>query len=178
MPLICFTLISNRDTSYHRICPSIYLKNHLAMNRIFLLTIICLFCMNLNGQNLEQHRWKNRIVIIKTKKEQSEKYQKQLKEFGNSNEAFRDRKLVLYQVVDDQYKLTDFKNIARKESEKISLNLRESLLIPIEQFEVILIGLDGGIKLQTTAMLSKEDLFNKIDAMPMRRAELRKLENQ
>ena len=41
-----------------------------------------------------------------------------------------------------------------------------------EDFEVILIGLDGGIKLQRTKILTKEDLFKITDSMPMRRDEL------
>ena len=148
------------------------------MNRIFLLTLICLFYINLNGQNLEQHRWENRIVIIKTKEKQSEKYQQQLKEFSNSKEEFSDRKLVLYQIIGDQYKLIDFKNIDRKESEKTVINLKEEVLRTKEEFEIILIGLDGGIKLQTTEILMKEGLFNRIDGMPMRRAELRSRKNK
>ena len=41
-------------------------------------------------------------------------------------------------------------------------------------FEVLLIGLDGGKKLQQNLLLSTQQLFDKIDAMPMRAQELRK----
>ena len=41
-------------------------------------------------------------------------------------------------------------------------------------FRVILIGLDGGEKLEQTEVLSAEKLFNTIDSMPMRQAEIRK----
>jgi len=39
-------------------------------------------------------------------------------------------------------------------------------------FEIMLIGLDGGVKLRQSKFLSNEDLFARIDQMPMRRDEL------
>ncbi|OHX63799.1 hypothetical protein NH26_24710 [Flammeovirga pacifica] len=41
-----------------------------------------------------------------------------------------------------------------------------------KDFEVVLIGLDGGVKLRQSTILSKKALYDKIDSMPMRRAEL------
>ena len=38
---------------------------------------------------------------------------------------------------------------------------------------MILIGLDGGIKLEQTTILKKKELFRIIDSMPMRMEELR-----
>ena len=40
-------------------------------------------------------------------------------------------------------------------------------------FSVVLIGKDGGEKLRRTTPLSSEELFAIVDAMPMRRAEMR-----
>lgn len=42
-----------------------------------------------------------------------------------------------------------------------------------EGFLVVLIGKDGGVKLSQTAPVSAETLFGTIDAMPMRRREMR-----
>jgi hypothetical protein len=50
------------------------------------------------------------------------------------------------------------------------------ILIPTKNFEVFLIGLDGGIKIKQTKPITLEELYQKIDAMPMRRSELRKNE--
>ncbi|MEM9823617.1 MAG: DUF4174 domain-containing protein [Bacteroidota bacterium] len=41
-------------------------------------------------------------------------------------------------------------------------------------FEVLLLGLDGGVKLQQPEVLSCTELFAIIDRMPMRRQELRR----
>ena len=49
----------------------------------------------------------------------------------------------------------------------------KNILDQNNDFEVILIGLDGGIKLRQDQTLLKQDLFRIIDAMPMRRNEIR-----
>lgn len=40
-------------------------------------------------------------------------------------------------------------------------------------FSVTLIGLDGGIKLETTEILKRKELYRIIDSMPMRRSEIK-----
>lgn len=42
------------------------------------------------------------------------------------------------------------------------------------RFAVLLIGKDGGVKLRSDAPLTARTLFDAIDAMPMRRAEMRR----
>ena len=44
-----------------------------------------------------------------------------------------------------------------------------------EEFAAVLIGRDGGQKLRSGSPISAEELFGKIDEMPMRRRELREL---
>ncbi|MEO0728414.1 MAG: DUF4174 domain-containing protein, partial [Bacteroidota bacterium] len=41
-------------------------------------------------------------------------------------------------------------------------------------FQVFLLGLDGGVKLRQQAPVSREDIFDLIDTMPIRRAEMRR----
>ena len=43
---------------------------------------------------------------------------------------------------------------------------------PDSGFEILLIGLDGGVKLRQDEVIDTETLFARIDAMPMRRQEL------
>jgi len=129
--------------------------------------------MNTYGQDLEKHKWTNRVLIVKTVDAESNKYQEQIKEFTNSLEELIDRKLILYKIVNDGFILTNYKNSALNSSGKISGKLAENVLDAKENFEVILIGLDGGIKIQQTKFLTKEHLFNTIDAMPMRQNEMK-----
>ena len=50
---------------------------------------------------------------------------------------------------------------------------RNGAVQSVEKFRVILIGLDGGIKIEKVKAISKEELFQKIDAMPMRIREIK-----
>jgi hypothetical protein len=52
--------------------------------------------------------------------------------------------------------------------------LRSRFGVPADVFRVVLIGKDGGSKLSSGAPLSVKALFGTIDAMPMRRQEMRR----
>jgi Domain of unknown function (DUF4174) len=45
-------------------------------------------------------------------------------------------------------------------------------------FTFLLIGKDGGTRLRSSKPISSEQLFNLIDAMPMRKDEIKRLKNQ
>ena len=125
------------------------------------------------GQNIEQHRWSNRILIVKTQGVELKKYEVQLKEFEDTIAEMIERKLILYKVSKQDFVLTNYENREFNTSGKVSKRLADSVLNEHDDFEVILIGLDGQIKLQQTEVLTKEDLFTTIDAMPMRKSEMR-----
>ncbi len=52
--------------------------------------------------------------------------------------------------------------------------LRERLSLPPDRFEVVLVGKDGTTVLRRRQPISLGDLFDRIDAMPMRRDEIRR----
>ena len=52
--------------------------------------------------------------------------------------------------------------------------VRERLSLPPDRFELALVGKDGGVALRQRCAVTLAELFARIDAMPMRRAELRK----
>ncbi len=140
---------------------------------IVFMIINCFGMMNLNGQDLQKHEWENRILILKTKDKDSIKYQKQLEAIGNSINDLAERKLILYQIIDDEYEQIDFKENQSTKKGKVSPELYKKTLNEDEAFEIILIGLDGGVKLQKTDILLIEDLNRIIDSMPMRQQEMK-----
>ena len=150
------------------------IRQKLFQVRMFLIIMGCTSFVNLNAQNLEKHTWKNRILLVKTSDSASDIYQEQIKEFRNATDELKERKFVLYKITGDHFELIDFANIELIDSGKIAGKPIGMTLNDKENFEVILIGLDGGIKLQQSEVLTKEALFNIVDAMPMRRSELNK----
>lgn len=137
---------------------------------IVLISFLC--CLNVYAQDLKKHRWKNRILIIKTTDQNAVKYQKQLAEFKMLEKEFAERKLITYEVVGDDLLYIDPIEPLLTASKKVPESIIK-ILKGKNAFEVILIGLDSGIKLRKTTVLTKQELFSLIDSMPMRRNELR-----
>ncbi len=141
------------------------------LNIIILINL--LLGMNTYGQDLAQHKWNSRVIIVKTTNVDSSTYKQQLKEFSNANTEFIDRRLVLYTLVKEDFTRTDFKDTTATYSGKVSKKIATRLLSQDKSFQVVLIGLDGGVKLKQSKVLTKQDLFNTIDAMPMRSSEIK-----
>lgn len=134
---------------------------------LFLLIFLC--TTSLNVQDLSKHQWKDRLILIVTEDEKNKKFQKQLSELKKHQKGLKDRKLVIYRILPEKYS-TGFQEEYRNNSAKIYKRYSAEE----KDFRVILIGLDGDEKLVRTEVLSTEKLFNTIDSMPMRQAEMRK----
>jgi len=141
--------------------------------RSITLLIVLLFSINMYAQDLKTHQWEHRILIVKIPNGNSIKAQKQYKEIHKSLEGMIERKLVLYTIVNEDFFFVNYESCTLNNTGKISKKLKE-ILNQKEDFEILLIGLDGGIKLKQTNVLTQENLFNIVDAMPMRSNELRK----
>jgi len=145
------------------------------MNKVLLKIIVFtigLLSIECYSQNLENHKWNNRVLIVKTSNIKSEIYLTQLKEFQNSNDQLKERKLIIYKIKNDEFSSINYitnKTIYGKVSKKIN----EKILNENQNFELVLIGLDGNIKFKRNEILTKEDLFSIIDSMPMRNYELK-----
>ena len=80
-----------------------------------------------------------------------------------------ERKLIVYQLTPEKYKT----GMSENPDWQFSGELFKKYKSAKTNFEIILIGLDGGIKLRQQELLTTRDLFAIIDGMPMRRAEMR-----
>jgi hypothetical protein len=135
---------------------------------------ITLLAMELKAQDIQSKQWENRILIVKSNDEKSEDFQQQIKLFNTNKKGLIDRKLVLFKIINDKYHFIDYAHSNLTKSGILSDDFKSKYFTRQSEFKVILLGLDGGIKLQKTKVLSIEKLFNTIDAMPMRRSEIRR----
>ncbi len=120
------------------------------------------------SQDLSLHRWKDRLIMVVTSDTTLAVYQDQLKIFKEEAAGMKDRKLVLYKIAPGQYHVGEGNHPWKR-----SDSLYKKLKMSDSNLEVILIGLDGTTKLRRTGILSTEELFATIDAMPMRRREMK-----
>lgn len=132
-----------------------------------------LFSITSNAQDLNALKWKNRILIIKATKNNDLKFEKQLTEFKSQDNALKERKLVLYTMNNQKLTIIDYTTDTTDTSKRLSDDMMITIFSAKNEFEVILIGLDGSIKLRQMEVLSKEDLIAIIDAMPMRKSEIK-----
>ncbi len=130
---------------------------------------IVLFTMHTAySQDLSSHQWKDRIIILLTDDVTDKTYQKQIYELQKNEAGLQERKLIVYHVKPEHLKeglsSTDWKKASYLFDKHKKTN---------SGFEFVLVGLDGGIKLQQSEFITCEKLFSIIDKMPMRRIEVR-----
>ena len=143
--------------------------------QLLLITLILIAQTNsIKGQNLKSHRWNDRVLLVITDSETNLLFQQQMQSLEVHRNALDNRKLIVYQVTSKAFK-TGFvaSDIWIKSS-----NLYSSFNLESLSFKVVLIGLDGRIKLEQNECISIEKLCNTIDRMPMRRAELSRLKKE
>ncbi len=138
--------------------------------KILISALICLNMYNSHSQDLKAHKWKNRVLLVLSQDVNNGVYLSQIQELKSNEKGLNERKLLVYHLMPSQFK-KDLKNGTWKSSESFYKTYKKTKA----EFEIILIGLDGGIKLQQTQLLSCPNLFSIIDGMPMRRKEINKL---
>ncbi len=145
------------------------------MNYIkIVLTGITLFSTILgSAQRLSKHQWENRLVIVLTEDANNSIFKNQLAEFKKDLDGLNERKLVIYQATPSAYK-TGLKGNKWEKSVQLYNKYKKT----DAAFEVVLLGLDGGVKLQQSKLLSNKKLFATIDVMPMRRREIERKKRQ
>ena len=134
-------------------------------NILFILILIGTTTMT--AQEIATYQWKNRLVLILSSSTETANYQKQVQELEENTEGLAERKIKVFQITPKKFTTgfsTDWKN---------NNSLYHKFSIQNADFEVILIGLDGGEKLRRQQPVSTEKLFSTIDVMPMRKAEMR-----
>lgn len=134
--------------------------------RILLMTVVSLF-LALTGiqmparatESLAMHRWKHRVLIVVAPSSQDRDLRAQRRIFDEAREGMAERNLVLVEAAGDDASARD---------------IRREAAVDGNRFQVLLIGKDGNIAAASATPLTARDLFGKIDAMPMRRDEMRR----
>ena len=118
---------------------------------------------------LENYLWKNRIVILFAPHDSSVLLRKQYATLKSDFRGLKERDLLLIRVVSDQVEGEEFSRGADEAQQ-----LRRQYQIADNAFCVVLIGKDGSEKIRSNDIVSRDELYAVIDAMPMRRQEMKK----
>ena len=131
---------------------------------LFSILFIMITCYS---QDIRSHQWENRVLLIFSGDKNDHQLLTQIQILSKVKIDLKERKLKVYQFVKHQFKI-DFE----EQWHITSLNTKK-YNSKHEPFKVILIGLDGSVKLTKTSVLTTKKLFEIIDSMPMRKWEIR-----
>ena len=122
---------------------------------------------SLRADVLEAYRWQNRLVVVAAPSPFDPLLERQKAEAERDASGWDDRKLRLLKVVAGVIEENGVVLAAKGDP------ILDRLGLDQERFSVVLVGLDGTVKLRQAIPISNRQLFSLIDAMPMRREELR-----
>ena len=120
---------------------------------------------NLQTPPLENWKWKNRVLIV-CAPFSSSVYSSQLDELMKVPGSVPDRDIIILGFHEDSVRNESSNGLA-----PVALDLKKYYNLTNE-FRVILIGKDGGIKLDKRSPVTSEEVFKLIDSMPMRKQEI------
>lgn len=119
---------------------------------------------------LDKHKWKERVLIVTASSPSNVGYKRQDQLLTKGKKGMKDRGLVIYRLYADHW--LGPKNTMLTEEEAQIIYDRYN--INSDTFSVILLGKDGGVKMNKNDIVSTRELFQLIDSMPMRQQEMKK----
>ena len=129
--------------------------------------------INCSGNNvkldLKSFEWENRVLVVGGN---GSKYQNQFDNLeGNKNE-YTERDMVVILINKDESKISyDGLNVLNKLDYESTLSIRKRF--NFDNFNLILIGKDGGVKYNNNEPVKINKIFEIIDKMPMRMKEIK-----
>lgn len=117
---------------------------------------------------MKEHMWSNRLLLLYSDNEQDSVLNQQMLLLRNCKEGLKDRKIMVYRFHRDYY----MKGLLSKSKYDYSTEA-DRQLFDGDYFQTKLIGLDGTVKQTSLEILMPQDIFEIIDAMPLRQMEIR-----
>lgn len=114
--------------------------------------------------SLSNFEWKNRIVLV-FGKATDPKVERQIDVLKEKQAELADRALVVIRIAGDEARAV-YGTAVTMDADK----LRTDAKVGNDDFQVILVGKDGGVKFRSKDIVSVVEIFDLIDRMPMRKA--------
>lgn len=145
--------------------------------KIFLLSLIMLIIANVSlakTSDLNEYRWENRILLLFAPDSSHADYVAAQRLLEQYKAGLVERHLLVFSLFQQGESLQGDASLA---PEFVS-DLWKTYEADANGLTTILIGKDGGEKLRQTGKMDLDEIFRRIDAMPMRRAEMREAQEK
>jgi len=130
--------------------------------------VAIVFATYSDAQPLKRYKWRNRPLVVFTGDKASADFVAQKRIINAHIAGLRERDMIVIEVVGN-----DVATRLGAGARVTAGALRRYYGVKQSQFRAILIGKDGGSKLQSSKPIHADRLFSLIDSMPMRRQEVR-----
>ena len=120
--------------------------------------------------NLDYFEWKNRLILI----DSPDSCEHEISKLNNAADEINDRD-ILWFVLCDTSDTTILESSYSQKANKFAPTLIDQIrkyYFTTNDTEVVLVGKDGGTKYRSKK-LSLKEIFDRVDAMPMRQDEMR-----
>jgi hypothetical protein len=118
--------------------------------------------------DLGQYRWKNRLLFLFSPSPVVPAYQSLDQELRRNPDGVADRDLLVFRVLEQGPSAVGSQEISPQDA----TNLRRRFGVSPGAFTVVLVGKDGGVKIERSGPVTLSEIFTLIDSMPMRRREM------
>ncbi len=145
------------------------------MKTFLLLVILFLFFplsesqMDRSDINLVDFKWKNRLVLVFSESPGNVLFQQQIEGLSINKSGLTEREVLVLSLFISGESNIDGKPISVESAQRIASKYNSEQ----NGFRFILIGKDGGVKMDTDDLVTIDTLFGRIDSMPMRIREMR-----
>jgi hypothetical protein len=120
--------------------------------------------------DLRRYQWEKRLLLVFAPTHGEPSFQTLRESVAARQSDIEDRDLVVFEMLENGSSTKDGKTL----NPAAARLLRERFDVPSGAFSVILVGKDGGVKLERQDRTSLEEIFALIDSMPMRQREMRR----
>ena len=128
-------------------------------------------CVNM-GQSIdpvtrtwfEEHRWSHRILVLTG---DTQTISKQISEFNGLDNELQDRNLIIFDASQNHIAFGNAQSLPKR------VGTQKRFGLPENGYQMALVGKDGGVKRRYREVVNPQVIFDCIDAMPMRIAEMK-----
>lgn len=121
------------------------------------------------SMDLNQYKWKNRLLLIFAPDDGHSLLRNLESDIAVQPGEVSERDLLVFRIIENGPSFM----AATRLDPQTAANIRKKFKASHERFTCILVGKDGGIKLRRNDQVRLQDIFELIDAMPMRQQEMR-----
>ena len=121
------------------------------------------------GADLTPYRWKNRLLLLFSPVKANSNFLVFEQALSEKRDEVLDRDLIVVRIFEKDPSFLGDEPLSSEDAEMF----RRRYNVKTGRFTVILIGKDGGAKLERELRVDLQEIFDLIDSMPMRQREMR-----